>query len=514
MVSDEIELVKKQIRGEVGNRGNSVLHPPSSPFTMHAFETGMFSEKGRNMAHVKDFGAVGDGQTDDTVAIQHAIEMGEGVVEFGRGNYRISRTIPIDLAKHGRTSITGSDGVAKVIMAGAGPAFFFQGTHAKTADPNGFRPEEWELERMPMVSGIEITGDHPEADGIRIEGVMQPTLRGVLIRQVHTAVHLTSRNRNVIIDHCHFYHNTGVGIHMDNLNLHQCNITGNHISYNRLGGIRIENSEIRNLQITGNDIEYNNNRAHQVPDADSVPTAEIYIHVGEGSVREATIASNTIQATYSPNGANIHLIGTGGGVDHKMGMTCITGNLIGSQETNVLLESVRGITLTGNYIYSGHHRNLWVRDSRNIVVGSNVIGHNPDYRKNELATGVRFENSKNCILQGTLIQDSQAGKHTVPGTVPIERDGLVELVGCRGMTLSGVQILEGEPYSLYVEDCEDTVLNGCTILDQRSPKQSRAAIRWKGSAAGNMIAACRIGKGTQTDIESDDDLVKPHLIGD
>ena len=64
------------------------------------------------MAYVKDFGAVGDGIVDDADAIQHAIESGEGVVQFGRGNYRISRTIQIDLAKHSRTSILGSDGVA------------------------------------------------------------------------------------------------------------------------------------------------------------------------------------------------------------------------------------------------------------------------------------------------------------------------------------------------------------------------------------------------------------------
>jgi len=466
------------------------------------------------MAYVKDFGAVGDGTTDDTEAIQHAVGSGEGLLEFGRGNYRISRTIRVDLARNSRTSISGSGGLATIIMAGAGPAFFFTGTHDKTADPAGFRPEEWLHERMPTISGIEIIGDHPAADGVRIQGVMQPTLLGVGIRKVRTAVHLTQRNRNVIIDHCHIYNNTGVGVHFDGVNLHQCNITGNHISYNRLGGIRIENSEVRNLQITGNDIEYNNNRAHQVPDADSVPTAEIYIHVGEGSVREGTIASNTIQATYSPNGANIHLIGKGGGIDHKVGMLAITGNLIGSQQTNVHLESARGVSITGNYIYSGHHRNLWVQDSRNIVVGSNVIGHNPDYRKNELATGVRFENSHNCILQGTLIQDSQAGKHTVPDAVPIEREGLVELINCQGMTLNGVQILEGEPYCLYVENCNDTILTGCTILDQRSPKQSRASIRWKGVGTGNLISGCRIGKGTQTDIDSDGELVHPHLIGD
>ena len=465
------------------------------------------------MTDVRDFGAVGDGMTDDTSAIQHAIDAGAGVVEFGRGDYRITRTIKVDLARHSRTSIQGAGGIAKLIMAGSGPAIYLFGTHAKSADPLSFRPEEWQHERMPTVSGIEITGDHPEADGIRIEGVMQPTLTSVLIRQVRTAIHLTSRNRNVIVDHCQIYHNTGVGIHFDGVNLHQTNITGNHISYNRLGGIRIENSEIRNLQITGNDIEYNNNRAHKVPEADDVPTAEIFVDVGNGSVREGTIASNTIQATYSPNGANIHFIGAGADNSHKVGMWCITGNLIGSQETNIKLESVRGITLTGNYVYSGHYRNLFVKDSRNIVLGSNVFGHNPDYKKNELATGVRFENSQNCILQGTLIQDSQAGTHTLPGTIPIVRDGLVELIGCRGVTLSGVQILEGEPYGLYVENCNETVLNGCTIMDERTPKRTRASIRWKGVGDGNLITGCRIAKGVETDIDSDGELLHPHLIG-
>ncbi len=466
------------------------------------------------MPYAHHFGAVGDGVTDDTEALQHAIDAGGGIVELVRGNYRITRTLVVDLEKHSRTAIHGSGGVAKLIMAGAGPAIFLRGTHSSTADPNGFRPEEWLHERMPTVSGLEITGEHPEADGVRVEGVMQPTLTRLLIRQVRTAIHLTSRNRNVIVDHCHLYHNTGIGIHFDGVNLHQTNITGNHISYNRLGGIRIENSEIRNLQITGNDIEYNNNRAFQVPDADAIPTAEIYIDVGDKSVREGTIASNTIQATYSPGGANIRFIGAGGDQNHKAGMWTIAGNLIGSQETNIDLVSTRGITITGNYIYSGHYRNLWVRDSRNIVVGGNIFGHNPDYNKNELATGVRFERSQNCLLQGTIIQDSQAGLHTVPGVVPIQRQGLVEFIDCRGITLSGMQILEGEPYSLYLENCSDTLLTGCTILDQRPEKRTLAAIRWVGPGSGNAIVGCRIGTGTQTSIHTDAMIAQSNLVGD
>ena len=38
------------------------------------------------MTNVRDFGAVGAGKTDDTEAIQHAIDEGVGRVEFPRGD--------------------------------------------------------------------------------------------------------------------------------------------------------------------------------------------------------------------------------------------------------------------------------------------------------------------------------------------------------------------------------------------------------------------------------------------
>ena len=78
---------------------------------------------------------------------------------------------------------------------------------------------------------------------------MQAILSGLLIRNVRHGVHLVDRNRNVVISESHVYHNTGVGIYLDGVNLHQINVIGCHISYNRLSGIRVERSEVRNLQI-------------------------------------------------------------------------------------------------------------------------------------------------------------------------------------------------------------------------------------------------------------------------
>jgi hypothetical protein len=448
------------------------------------------------MANVRDFGAVGDGQRDDSDSIQHAIEQGDGFVEFSRGDYRISRSMLVDLSKHGRCSLQGSGGTAKLIMAGPGPAIRLIGTHGGSADPQSFDAMVWQRERMPQITGIEIMGEHPQADGIAIDGVMQATLTGLLLRKLRHAVHLKNRARNLLINACHIYENTGIGVFLDQVNLHQAIIAASHISYCRLGGIRIENSEIRNLQITGNDIEYNNNKTHAIPDADDIATAEIYIDAGEHSIREGTICSNTIQATASKNGANIRFVGNPEVGDHRTGMFTISGNLIGSQENNIHLSWARGITLTGNYIYSGHNRNLLAENCRNILMSSNCFGHNPDYKTEELATGVRFVDCVSCNLTGDLIEDADAGRHTLKGVEPVERMGLLELVRCQRFNLNGVQILNGTPHGISIEEGAEILINGCTISETRAQPLMQSAIRWHGDGAKNMVSNCLLSAGT------------------
>ena len=84
------------------------------------------------MRSVRDFGATGDGVTDDTSAIRHAIEQRVLQLVFPPGDYRITESIDISLHEHGRMGITGSQGTAKIIMAGAGPAFRITGSHGGT----------------------------------------------------------------------------------------------------------------------------------------------------------------------------------------------------------------------------------------------------------------------------------------------------------------------------------------------------------------------------------------------
>jgi polygalacturonase len=455
------------------------------------------------MRSIRDFGAVGDGQADDTTSIQHAIKEHPGQLYFPPGDYLVSETIVVHLDEARRFGLTGATGCARIIMAGPGPAFHLKGTHKATAAPSGVTDTTWNHERMPTLANLEILGRHEEADGVLLEGTMQSTFEGVLLRELRHGIHARNRARNVLVSHCHIYNNRGVGIFLDDVNLHQVIIASSHISYNRGSGIKILNGEIRNVQITGNDIEYNYDRE---AGEDAAPSAEIWIETSaeEATIREGTIASNTIQSRWSPKGANIYVLGKSPEHNHKAGMLAISGNLIGSQETNVHLISCRGISLSGNIIYSGHNRNMLVEGSRNITVTGNTFDHNPDYLPKELATGIRLVNSTDCTLSGNTIQDAFAGTHTVNTPARFRRTALVEAEQCVRLSLTGNQITDGTPYGVHLKACSFVNLNGCTIAEGRPDKKMKAAVRWEGKGEANMLGQCLLSKGTERVLHVDE----------
>tara|TARA_B100001123_G_scaffold429190_1_gene547300 strand:- start:378 stop:1757 length:1380 start_codon:yes stop_codon:yes gene_type:complete len=449
------------------------------------------------MSNVVDYGTTGDGVTDDTEAILHTLEAGDGTLQFPAGNYLITRTIPIQLDQISRFSIDGCGGSAKILMAGEGPAFHLIGTHQQSADPASFNTDVWANQRMPTIQHLEIEGTHPDADGFWIEGTMQSTLVGILLRKLRNGIHIRQHARNILISHCHIYHNRGVGVFLDSVNLHQTIIANSHISYCSQGGIKVINSEIRNLHITGNDIEYNY-------DAKADISADIWIDSSQdnSSVREGSIVSNTIQANYSPNGANILMIGHHPEKNQKAGMFTISGNLIGNQETNINLIACRGVVVSGNVIYSGHHHNLQVNGSRNIVIGQNTFDHNPDYEPNQLCTGIRLIDSHNCTFNGSVIQDCQSGQHTVPESKPITKNGLLEIINCQRITVNGCQILDGYPNGIYIERSKDIIVCSCNILDTRPEPKTEFSVQWTGPGSGNLLTNNRLQTQVKIDLNS------------
>ena len=420
---------------------------------------------------VRDFGAKGDGKTDDTAAIEAAVKAAAGEVYFPKGDYRISQTIRIDLDTAGKTSLIGI-GAATIIMAGSGPAFHLVGTHEGTGDPGSVRDNVWQHQRLPLITGIEIRGEHPESIGLRLEKTMQATLTNLLIRRCKIGIHLPIRNRNLIIDHCHIYNNTQIGIDFDHINLHQAIISNSHISYNRIAGIRLLGGQMRNFQIVGNDIEYNY-------DSKLEGCADILIDMTpEGSsFREGTIVGNTIQARPSPNGANIRFLGgknllTGG-------LLAITGNLIGSQTHNIHLRDCRGVTISGNSIYSAAAHSLWFEDSANVIAAGNSIDWNPDHKKKHLVDGILIDRCKGLILSDTIIEDSFQGSEQSSGAIDVRKSQDVSITNC--------QVLDFRFRGITLSDSQRCRLTGCSVIERRQAPKKGTSIVVKGGK-DNLIA--------------------------
>jgi hypothetical protein len=439
---------------------------------------------------VRRFGAVGDGKADDTAAIQKAVDSGVGAISLPKGVYRITRPIVVDLDKAGYTSIGGGT-VARIVMAGPGPALRFIGTHHKSADPGGFSKEVWERQRMPLVDAIGIEGDHPEAVGIEANGTMQLTVTRVHIRGVLHGIHLIGNNRNVIVSDCHLYENRGIGIFYDDVNLHQSNITGCHISYNRGGGIVSRAGNVRNIHITGCDIESNMS-------PDTPATANVLIDC-TGSVYgtgEVAITGCTIQHNSpSPDSANIRIIGRSKpsrkGDVVREGHVTITGNVLSDVQVNVHLKDCRGVTLLGNTFWMGYRHNLLIEDCSNIVVGPNNFDRNPRYdygNSLEARNSLVVRNSEDCTLSGLHITN-----------IWREPAGLL-IENCRRMNITNCTILDCDNAGLLLTNLTDSRVSDCIIRDDRDSARSASLVLIAGQ--GNMIVnnllggAPRIAEGT------------------
>jgi hypothetical protein len=438
-------------------------------------------------ADVRTFGTIGDGKADDTAAIQKAVDSGAGTVRFEKGIYRLTKTVTVNLNEHGPVALVG-DGTARIVMAGAGPAFHFIGTHGGTADPASVKPEVFERQRMPVVDGLEIVGAHAEADGIEATGTMQLTITRVHVRDCRHAIHLTQRNRNLLVANCHLYKNRGIGIFYDAVNLHQSNITGCHISYNAGGGIVSRGGEVRNVHIAGCDIEANMaSEANLGADAkDAPPSANVTLDSRGGSIAEVAISGCTLQHTgKAPGSANVHIIGPGedkrvtsesGEGKTREGNVTISANVFSDVRINVHIEHARGVAILGNTFWEGFDYDLLVENSSAIAVGVNTFDRNPRYerwQKERPKQGVAFRNCADCTLSGLHIDGVR------------EHPAALEVKDCRRLLVSGCSILDSDGAGILLENVRDSRVGTCLIADERR-KENFRAVEVRGGG-GNRI---------------------------
>lgn len=436
-----------------------------------------------------NFGAKGDGEADDTDVLQKAIDSRAGAIFLQRGTFKITKPLVVDLSKVGFTAFI-SDGTARIVMAGPGPAIQFIGTHTGTAAPSTFKEEVWQNERMPRVERIEIVGGHAEADGIQARGTMQLTIQDVNIRGVRHAIHLVERNRNVLISACHIYHNRGAGIFFDAVNLHQTNINACHISYNGGGGVVARGGDVRNIHISGCDIEANMSE-------DGPATANVLIDCTDGSVGEIAIVGCTIQhSSKAKDSANIRILGKGvvARQNEPLNVNCgnvtIGDNVLSDVQTNIHLAGVRGATLTGNTFWQGYEHNLLVEDCSHLVIGSNAMERNPIYNyASEAKNAVVLRNSRDCTINALHLHNVQQCEA-----------GLV-IDSCQRMQVTGCSVLDCENAGILLRNVTGSRVSDCLIRDDRPGNLLSTPLRVTGGKL-NMIVGNFLQGNPEIDLKA------------
>lgn len=449
-------------------------------FVSTALVAGMAGEGVTSEQSVVAHGARGDGTTDDTAAIQQAVNAGQGCVHFPKGRYRLTKPVIIDLDRCGPTSLIG-DGSATVLMEGEGPAFHLRGTHGGTAGPSTVRENVWESQRMPAVSGMEIRGMHPEAIGVCLQGTMQAVLSHLLVRRCRIGIQCVERNRNVIISACHLYHNLAIGIDFDHVNLHQAIIADSHISYNAQAGIRLLGGNMRNFQIVGNDIEYNY-------DTEQEGCADVLIDMRpEGSsFREGTIVGNTIQARPSTGGANVRFLG---GKELRTGGACsITGNFLSNQTINLHLADCRCVTAVGNSIFMGADRTFVLERCANVVVADTTIDWNPRGGGKQFADGILIRDCDGVNLSGVIIEDCFQGSP--------EAGGAIEVHDSRDVAVSDCRVLDPRHRGIVLRSSRRCRVTGCSVVDRREDGSMVSSIEAGPDCRDTLVAGNTVNRGT------------------
>ena len=309
-----------------------------------------------NVFTVEEFGAVGDGVTDDTQAIQAAItNMPNGsVLTFRAGAiYKVSETLTVDLSRikgivgNNATIITDLDIVVLHIQGGltTGTATPETGDTSDEIPNMSVFIRDLQICSTPALSvgtGIKVTGTF----GLRIEGCH--------IYGLNTGINITERNRNIVITGNHIWNCRSYCLHYYHANVHQSIINNNHMSYAKTV-ILFENGDVHNIQIVGNNLEggyaQDNNHDNVIRIITDEPNTQIsQVQIIGNSIEEHGQGTSLIQI-YKHRFAPGEL--QEGEAQPQLMLWEIVGNeLSGAAESNVeLYNPVNGV-ISGNTLYS------------------------------------------------------------------------------------------------------------------------------------------------------------------
>lgn len=341
-------------------------------------------------ANVLDYGAVGDGLTDDTAAIQLACNASKSV-----------------FFPYGKTfRVVGS------VSPQAGTTIFSNGGAEIFVDPSADYVGTLDLNSDCRVSNLTFKGDGiaRSTDGDYLGSV----IRGLLVE-------------NITIENCIFKE------------LNQSEQTPGLIGIKDSSNLRVINCYFAETNIGGIDIDFSHNSGNSIVHNNvSYSSNDLFLHVSSvgtaifnGEIRKTShhsIQGNIYiksKGALVPNGRHGILVHYNGGYSHAI----IQGNTIANcNRHGIYLRGSNTIGLgdTGPNIVSN---NILRYCGGNFDSGSENLGYN---------SGIKAESMKGLIIQGNIIES--CGYNT-DGTVRPYKSAAIESIrGCRNVSVIGNHI--------------------------------------------------------------------------
>ena len=347
---------------------------------------------------------VGDGVTDDTLAVQKIVNMCEVVVFPKRDTILI--TEPIDV-RMGYARILDGNG-CNIVVDDDIYALSVTGTLTGSAEATGMQAQIVENEAGMTIKNFRITSaDITEGGGIEITKSFKARLCDNYIHHMANGIRVYGVNRDMIISNNQMITFTENGILVDqNASIHQFNIVNNIMEFGHDVIHFYDPYAIANVQITGNDIETIDYPLSTKSTAKCInfesPTVE------PDMFAEIEICGNTIQGHSTSNFA----LYFAGHADELIRDMNITGNHISNtQGSAIYMSNCRNFAISGNTIAA-----IWrfVYELAGTIEGLMISGDAArDINTQTVNPGGKLHAASGSTLSGVKCKNVMFSKDTV-----------------------------------------------------------------------------------------------------
>ena len=384
-----------------------------------------------NTFNVLEYGAIGDGTTDDTAAIQSAIDAavtaGGGKVLLDVGTYRLTDTITlgdnVELSGHG------SQSVLAPVFSPSPPNRVIDNDWVSGNSNIVLRSFKLDRSGANVQHGILLNGvNNLLIDGIEVSGTPSVVSGCIAISGIGPSTDLESKNVRVVncyfaqssnfavqpgyVDGCVIANNVaedcyrevfscepeGAGSTARNVTISGNTCLGSDVIAGSSTGVIVvtatSGGTIQGCSVTGNSIRQISGGA----------TGNVGINVIGINLSNVTVTGNTVSGM---DGPGINVGGSGVLTDGVV----VSGNSVtdcgGSWLGGISLRSATRTTVTGNYVYGTNHTasiTESVAAAKNLIAGNYLRDSTPLtllYSNGTLAYGNHFDNNVDFKLGGT-----------------------------------------------------------------------------------------------------------------